>query len=78
MFLRKKLYLGADSGENRSIPAGLKSLLLKNTVDSCHSTALISQDWSFSRYVEDYSQCMKPVGFSLVTLFKNFKVVSLL
>lgn len=62
MFLRKKLYRGADSGENRSIPAGLKSLLLKNTVDSCHSTALISQDWSFFRYVENDNSVHETCG----------------
>lgn len=40
-----KRYRSADIGENGSIPAGLKSLLLlKNTVDSYHSRALISQD----------------------------------
>lgn len=35
-----KRYRSADIGENGSIPAGLKSLLLlKNTVDSYHSRA---------------------------------------
>lgn len=46
---REKLYRGADICETCSVPAGLKSLLsLKNTVDSRHSRALISQDCSFS------------------------------
>lgn len=67
IFVSKKRYRCADIGENRSVPAGLKSLL-SLTVDSYYSRALISQEFVPVGTVEDYIQCMKPMVISLVTL----------